>query len=61
MGNDALVMWLFIGSLKEIVFDWFHTLPVGSIKSWTDLEAWFLARFCEDDLEVSMPTYIEEK
>lgn len=61
MGDDALMSWLFSGSLKGITFDWLCTLPVGFIKFWVDLEAWFLTHFYEDDIEVSMPKHIEEK
>lgn len=39
MGNDALRIRLYVGSLKGITFDWFQTLQVRSIESWTDLEA----------------------
>jgi len=36
---------LFIGTLKRVTFEWFIKLPVGSIKTWVDLEKLFLARF----------------
>jgi len=45
---------LFIGTLKGVAFDWFRSLPPGSINSWTDLETWFLSRFYEEDTEVIM-------
>jgi len=45
---------LFIGTLKGVAFDWFRSLPSGSIKSWIDLETRFLSRFYEDDIEVIM-------
>jgi len=45
---------LFIGTLKGVAFDWFRSLPSGSIDSWIDLETWFLSRFYEDDNEVTM-------
>lgn len=61
IGNDALMIRLFIGTLKGIAFDWFLTLPLGSINSWTDLEARFLSHFYEDNIEGSMPTLIKEK
>lgn len=61
MGNDVLMTRLFIGSLKGIFFAQFQTLPVGSFNSWADLEARFLICFHEDDIEVFMPTLIEEK
>lgn len=61
MGDNAMMSWLFIGSLKGISFAWLCTLPVGFIKFWADLEAWFLTHFYEDDIEVSMHIHIEEK
>jgi len=45
---------LFISTLKGVVFDWFRSLPLGSINSWIDLETQFLSRFYEDDTEVTM-------
>ena len=36
-------------------------LPAGSIKKWADLEKLFLARFFEDDIEVSVPTLLATK
>jgi len=33
-------------------------LPEGFIKNWSDLEKFFLARFFEDDLEITMPTLL---
>ena len=33
-------------------------LPVGSIKTWADLEKLFLARFFEDDSEILVPTLL---
>jgi len=33
-------------------------LPEGSIKNWGDLEKLFLARFFEDDLEITMLTLL---
>jgi len=45
---------LFIGILKGVAFDWFWSLPSGSVNSWIDLETRFLSRFCEDDTEVTM-------
>ena len=49
---------LFIGTLKGVVFDWFRSLPPGSINSWIDLETRFLSRFYEDDIEVTMDKLI---
>jgi len=31
--NDAIMARLFIGTLKGVVFDWFRSLPPGSINS----------------------------
>jgi len=45
---------LFIGTLKGVAFDWFRSLPPGSINSWIDLETQFLSHFYEDDTEVTM-------
>ena len=36
-------------------------LPIGSIEKWVDLEKLFLARFFEDDTEVSVPTLLATK
>ena len=52
---------LFIGTLKEVAFEWFMKLPAGSVEKWVDLEKLFLARFFEDDIEVSMPTLLATK
>ena len=54
IGNDAIMARLFIGTLKGVAFDWFRSLPPGSVNSWIDLETWFLSRFYEDDTEVTM-------
>lgn len=61
LSNDALMTWLFIGLLKRIAFNWFRSFQVRSLKSWVDLEGWFLAHFYEDDTEMSMPTLIDKK
>jgi len=45
---------LFIGTLKVVAFDWFKSLPNGSINSWVDLETRFVSRFYENDTEVTM-------
>jgi len=58
--NDAMLARLFIGTLK-VAFEWFMKLPAGSINKWTDLEKLFLARFFEDDTEVSVPTLLATK
>ena len=52
--NDAVMARLFINTLKGIAFDWFRSLPSGSINSCIDLENRFLSRFYEDDTEVTM-------
>lgn len=61
MGNDALMIRLFVELLKGIAINWFRTLSIGSIKFWIHLEARFLTCIYEDDTEVSMPTLIKEK
>jgi len=52
--NDTIMAKLFIGTLKGITFDWFKSLPSGSINSWIDLETRFLSQFYEDDTEVTI-------
>jgi len=52
--NDAVMVRLFIGTLKGVAFDWFKSLPSGSINSWVDLETQFLSRFYKDDTRVTM-------
>jgi len=52
---------LFIGTLKEVTFEWFMKLPASSIKIWPDLEKLFLARFFEDDTEILVPTLLAAK
>ena len=52
--NDAIMITLFIGTLKGVAFDWFRSLPKGSINSWLDLKTRFLSRFYEDVTEVIM-------
>ena len=59
--NDAILARLFIGTLKELAFEWFMKLPEDSIKNWGDLEKIFLTRFFEDDSEVTMPTLLTTK
>ena len=54
ISNDAIMARLFIGTLKGVAFDWFRSLPPGSINSWIDLKTRFLSRFYEDDTEVTM-------
>ena len=45
---------LFIGTLKEVPFDWFRSLTNDSINSWLDLDF----RFYEDDIEVTMDKFL---
>jgi len=52
--NDAIMTRLFISTLKGVTFDWFRSLPPGSINSWIDLETRFLSCFYEDVTEVTM-------
>jgi len=52
--NNAIMARLFIGTLKGVAFDWFRSLPSGSINSWVDLETRFLSLFYENDSEVIM-------
>ena len=56
VSNETIMPCLFIGTLKGVAFEWFIKLPAGSIKIWADLEKLFLARFFEDDTEISVPT-----
>jgi len=56
--NDAIIIRLFISALKRVVFDWFKSLPNGSINSWVDLDTWFLFRFYEDDIEVTVDKFL---
>ena len=51
----------FIGTLKGLAFDWFRSLPPGTINSWIDLETWFLSRFYEDDTEVTMDKLLSNR
>ena len=36
--NNTIMERLFISTLKGVAFDWFRSLPSGSINSWIDLE-----------------------
>ena len=54
MYNDTIMVRLFIGTLNGVAFDWFRSLPSGSINSWFDLETQFLSQFYEDDTEVTI-------
>jgi len=52
---------LFIGTLKGVAFEWFMKLIAGSIKTWADLEKFFLARFFKDNTEISVLTLLAAK
>jgi len=56
--NDAIMARLFISILKGVAFNWFRSLPSGSINSWVDLKARFLFRSYEDDMEVTMDKFL---
>jgi len=45
--NDAIITRLFISALKRVVFDWFKSL-----------DTWFLFRFYEDDIEVTVDKFL---
>jgi len=38
VSNDAIMARLFVGTLKGVAFEWFMKHPVGSIKTWANLE-----------------------
>jgi len=52
---------LFIGTLKEVAFEWFMKLPAASIKSWANFEKLLLARFIEEDTKILVPTLLATK
>jgi len=52
--NHTIMARLFINTLKGVAFDWFRSLPSGSINSWIDLETRFLSWFYEDNTEVTI-------
>ena len=58
MSDNAILVHLFIGTLKGITFEWFMKHPKGSIKNWGDLENLFLTRLFKDNLEITMPTLL---
>jgi len=39
---------------KGVAFDWFRSLPPGSVNFWIDLETRFFSHFYEDDTEVTI-------
>ena len=57
VSNDAILVHLFIGTLKGIAFEWFMNLP-RSIKNWGNLEKLFLTRFFKDNSEITMPALL---
>src|SRR5436189_2392721 len=61
MGNDPVRTRLFISTLKEVAFEWFRKLPKGSITCWDDLEALFLSRFFEEEVDINMHTLLLTK
>lgn len=61
MRSDPLCSDYLQDPLNELLSTGLITLPIGFIKPSTDLEAWFLTHFNEDDTKVTMPTIIEEK
>ena len=56
--NDTILARLFIDTFKGVAFEWFLKLPAGAIKNRAGMENLFLARFFEDDTEVSIPTLL---
>ena len=52
--NDAIMVRLFIDTLKGVAFDWFRNLPSSSINSWIDGETWFSSRFYENNTELTI-------
>ena len=61
IGNDDIMTWMFIGTLKGTAFDWFRSLSADFVNSWVDLETLFLYRFFEDDTEVTMNKLLDAK
>lgn len=57
--NDALLTRFFVVSLQGLAFDWFMKLQSGSIKTFNDLESFFLAQFFDDDSKVTVTTLLE--
>ena len=50
-GNEPLLCKVFPSSFGEIVSDWFHKLPKGSVKTWEGLAEMFVARFITNKLQ----------
>jgi hypothetical protein len=61
IGNATIMTQLFISTLKGTAFDWFWSLPAGSVNSWANLETMFLSLFFEDDIEVTLNKLLEAK
>src|SRR5436853_1834739 len=61
VGNDPVKTRLFISTLKGTTFEWFRKLAKGSITCWDDLEALFLSRFFEEEVDVNMHTLLLTK
>src|SRR5436853_1299792 len=61
VGNDPVRTRLFVSTLKGPAFEWFRKLAKGSITCWDDLEALFLSRFFEEEVDVNMHTLLLTK
>lgn len=61
MASDAILTRHFANTLKGPTFEWFSKLSQDSMHSCEDLEKLFLARFFEDESEVSIPILINTK
>src|SRR5436853_4115402 len=61
VGNDPVRTRLFVSTLKGPAFEWFCKPPKGSITCWDDLEALFLSRFFEEEVDINMHTLLLTK
>lgn len=61
IGNNPILIMLFISMLQGVAFEWFQKLFSGYIKSWSDLETLYLICFYEDDTKVKMNILNAEK
>ena len=52
---------LFIGTLKEVTFEWFMKLPASSSRHGLTLRSYLWLIFFEDDIEISVPTLLAAK
>ena len=52
--NDALLIRLFVSTLKKSAFDWFSNLAENSVVSWEKLEEDFLNNFFDNVREVTL-------